>query len=410
MKPTLIVLSAGQREYREPMLRRIAERYSLLLVAPEPVTWEKEHVLASVVVDPSDTAGFVAAALQLAREYPVAGLFTYDEWCVETAATIGASLGVPQCAPAAAARCRDKWASREAMKRDGVPSAESVLVWSPDEARQAAARIGYPVVLKPRARSASFGVARVDTVDELPAAFERASSTRPKRAWEHEDGVLVEEYLPGNEISVDSVVTGGAPLPVVFARKVLGYPPHFEEIGHIVGAPERVVADPERVREVVAAAHRALGVDDTVTHTELRLTPSGPRVVEVNGRLGGGLIAELAWLATGVDIGGAAADVAAGRPATAAATATRDRVAGIRFLYAETSGTLVSRQLAGEVADAPWVARVQWLAEPGERVRAEPGRRYFARVGFVIVTADSVAGCEARMREAAQRCTVTVDP
>jgi len=220
--------------------------------------------------------------------------------------------------------------------------------------------------------------------------------------------VLIEEYLDGPEISVDSAISGAQFETAIYAKKLLGYPPYFEELGHIVAAPHLVVADPVRVRDVVRAAHEALGVDNTVTHTELRLTSAGPRIVEVNGRSGGDVISDLAWLSTGIDIAGASADIAVGIAPDL--SVTRDLVAGVRFLYADSSGVVESCRLDPEVESAPWLQRIEWLIRPGTTIRPEPGRRYFARVGFAVVTADSISECEARMESVATRAEIRTAP
>ncbi|WP_258348092.1 ATP-grasp domain-containing protein [Saccharopolyspora gregorii] len=400
MDPVLLVLSGGQSEYREYMLGKIAERYPIVLLTPDPVTWEREYITAELRIDPADTAEIVATARRAAQRYAVAGVLTYHEPCVELAAVIAAELGVPRCPPQGAARCRDKWATRLALDADGVPSAAAELVTSAAEAAEAAARIGYPVVVKPRSLSASFGVSKVDCPAELEPAFDRAFASGLPEPWEHHSGVLVEEYLDGPEISVDSAVHGGVVESPVFARKVLGYPPHFEELGHVVADPADLVADPQQVRDVVRAAHSALGVDNTVTHTELRLTARGPRLVEVNGRSGGDLIPDLAELATGVDMAAAAADVAAGVPPTL--RVVRSRVAGIRFFYTDESGVVDALELDAAEGELPWLHRVTWLVEPGTLIRPEPGRRYFARIGFAVVVAGSVSECEQRMAKVAE--------
>jgi len=43
------------------------------------------------------------------------------------------------------------------------------------------------------------------------------------------------------------------------------------------------------VPDLATAATKALRVRTGFLHTEIKVTPSGPRVIEVNGRLGGGL-------------------------------------------------------------------------------------------------------------------------
>ena len=74
--------------------------------------------------------------------------------------------------------------------------------------------------------------------------------------------------------------------------------------------------------------------------------------------------------------------------------ATRELVAGIRFFYAESAGTVAARELGSGLSGAPWIERLTWLMQPGAQVHPEPGRRYFARAGFAVVTAGTVAECE----------------
>jgi biotin carboxylase len=336
---------------------------------------------------------------------------TYHEACVELVAVIGHALGVPNCDPAAAARCRDKFAAREALARAGVPSARFALVHDAAEARAAAAAIGYPVVVKPRALTASFGVSKVDNPAELAAAVDTASANAFPEPWGFRRGLLVEEFLDGPELSVDCAAWRGHVEPVVFARKVLGYPPHFEEVGHIVAPAEQLVDDPERVRSVVRDAHRAMGIDNTVTHSEVRLTATGPRVVEVNGRLGGDVIPLVAQAATGLNLPLASADIATGREPELGTTGSR--VGGVRFFYTDAAGRVADIRLAGDgpAPDRPdWLDRVVWLVAPGGELDPRPARLHFARTGYAIVLADTPRECADRMDLMARRHVLELAP
>ncbi|MCP9964904.1 ATP-grasp domain-containing protein [Actinomadura madurae] len=283
MKPVLIVVGGGRSEYRGYILERISRKYALVLLSPQPPTWERPYIIDHLPIGAGEDDEILAAAAEAARRHPVGGVVTYHEACVELVARIGAALDLPQCPPEAAARCRDKHAAREAMRAAGVPVARGALAASADEAKRTAAEIGYPVVVKPRALTAGFGVSLVTGPAELEAAVRTAEANAFPEPWRFRPGILVEEYLDGPEISVDCAVREEHPEPVIFARKLLGHAPYFEEIGHITAPAEAVAPDPGRVRDVVVAAHRALGIRSTVTHTEVRLTASGPKVVEVNG-------------------------------------------------------------------------------------------------------------------------------
>ena len=142
--------------------------------------------------------------------------------------------------------------------------------------------------------------------------------------------VLVEEYADGPEISVDCAVYHGEVLPICLAHKEIGYPPYFEEVGHLVDGADPQLADPA-FRQLLEQAHQALGFTDGITHTEFRLTPSGPKLIEVNARLGGDLIPYLGLRATGIDPGLAAAAVACGRRPEV--IPDRKRFGAVRFCY-----------------------------------------------------------------------------
>lgn len=393
--PVILVLGSGQREYREYMLKRISERYGVVVFSGEAPTWEQEYIVDHTVIDPRDSPAIVEAARLLARRCYVVGVLTYHEPCVELAAIIGAMLGVPHCRRDAARRCRDKHAARDALRRAGVPSARSRLVRTRAEAEQAAESIGYPVVVKPRGLSASFGVSMAATPADLGPAFDTAQHCTLPEPWAHERGVVVEEYLDGPEISIDSVVVAGHVVPLIYARKLLAFPPYFEEVGHIVAPKEALVDDPGWVDSVLVGAHRGLGIDNAATHTEIRLTDDGPRVVEVNGRSGGDLIPYLGALAMGIDLPLAIADIAAGVDPDLSTSASG--VAGIRFFYPSAGGRVGGTTLAAEVADQPWLVQLTALVPPGTEVWPVPGSLYHARVAFAVVTAATVEECAARL-------------
>ena len=365
-----------------------------LLLGAEP-TWERAHVTGWTVLDLSDTVEtgpLVAAARAL--DPPPDGVLSWDEARVLQVAGIAAALGLPGGDPAAVLRCRDKRQTRQALDAAGVPQPRWAAASTVDEALAAADRIGYPVVVKPRAMAASLGVVRVDGPGELAGRFGFARDITLPGAWRYAE-VLVEELLTGPEISVDCAVHRGRVHPLCLARKEVGYPPYFEEVGHVVDAADPLLSDPELLA-VVQDAHTALGYADGVTHTELKLTPAGPALVEVNARLGGDLIPYLGLRASGVDPAAAAAAVACGRPPVLAAD--RKLVAAVRFFYPDRELTVGSVRFA----DLPSTVDLAGpLVEPGEVVAPPPAGTLFGRVAFATAVAPTAAECAAALDGAA---------
>jgi biotin carboxylase len=391
--PALLVVGSGRREFREYVLAAAAREHRLVLLDEQPPTWQLPYLRGYAVAPFADPGAVRAAARRLRAGYGVAGVFTYDEALAVLAGGVAADLGLPHAAVDAIAACRDKLRMRGVLRAAGVPSAGYREVSTMEDAGAAAAELGYPVVVKPRALAASVGVVRAGAVAELAGAFRAAAQARTAGLPEHAS-VLVEEYLDGPEISVDAVLTGTATELAVVARKQLGFAPYFEETGHLVSDPEPVPGLP-RVHEVVTAALAALGLRRGTAHVEVRLTAAGPRIVEVNPRLGGDLIPYLGQLATGVDLAAAAARIAAGGVPDLAKRWSR--AAAIRFFHATRDTVIGSVGLAMRRRPG-WLDRLTWLVGPGDAVRIDGGTAW-RRLGFAVVTGADAAQCRERLDE-----------
>jgi len=401
-RPLLVVVSSLSRS-REYFFRSVSPHYRLWLLQggagrTDEVSWELPYLVGHTVVDTLDADAMTAAVRAIPG--PVAGILSYDEARIAATAVVAERFGLPTSPPAAVLRCRDKWLTRQALAAAGVPQAASVAVASRDEAVAAAARIGYPVVLKPRNLAASFGVSRADDEAGLLAAYERARGVSlPEAPERFEQDVLVEEFLDGPEISVDAVVAGGLVEPLVVAHKQTGYSPSFEETGHLVDAADPLLTDP-RLAAVLTAAHAAVGYTTGTTHTELRRTAGGFKVIEINGRLGGDMIPLLGLLAGGPDPDLVAAAVACGRPPETARGAAR--VAGIRFYYPDEDVTVGTLELDEQLLP-PQAYEAVLLTGPGERVLLPPrGSAWESRLAHVIAVADTTDELRGALEDAAK--------
>lgn len=402
----LVVVGCGNPPYREYALRSVAQRVPTALVERTGVDWQRRYVgdrfRVADTSDADDTTRAVAALL--AGHRGPGAVLTWDETLLETTAEVARRLRLPHLGPEAARRCRDKLATRRLLAAAGVPSAAFRQVRSREEALAAADALGWPVVVKPRALAGSIGVTLAGDPGQLSRAYDQAlaASFPGIRA---PAGAIVEEYLSGPEISVDCAVSDGAVRIVNVAHKRLGFAPYFEEVGHLV-APWRHEPWADEVRSVVTDAHTALGIRTGLTHTELRRTPTGPRVVEVNGRLGGDFIPLLGTLATGVDPVAAAADLALGRPPRLVPVS--DRCAEVRFVYPEHDGIVRSLDLTA-AADAPGIVEAVPLAAPGTELLLPP-RGIVPRLAALVAVGDTPGECAAALDRAQRAVRHSLTP
>ncbi|MFC4857303.1 ATP-grasp domain-containing protein [Actinophytocola glycyrrhizae] len=401
VRPLLILVSPMGRTTRGYLLSSVAQDHRIWLFSDTEPTWERPHIVGHTVVDTLDTDLMAQAAAHV----PADAILCWDETRILPAARLAREVGLPGMDPEVVGVCRDKHLTRIACAAGEVPQAASCAVATQAEAAAVAARFGYPVVIKPRALVGSFGAALVRSPEELAAAFPHTHDmAMPEVRERFERPVLVEEFLDGPEISVDALCHGGEVTPLFLARKELGFPPYFEEVGHFVDAADPLLSD-DRLRTCLTAAHRAVGLTAAWTHTEWRLTATGPRLVEINARSGGDLIPYLGLLATGVDAGLVAADLALGRAPDIRVRSSG--VAAVRFLYPPQD--MVVGDVRVDPARLPaLVDRAEVLAQPGQHLRLPPRAHVSGRHAFVVATGATVEECRQVLDEAA--AAVVLEP
>jgi biotin carboxylase len=152
--------------------------------------------------------------------------------------------------------------------------------------------LGLPLILKPTNSSGSAGVALCQDL---------AAVTRYLHAHDYAAPILAEEFLDGPEISVEAFSAFGRHTVLAVTAKETTGAPRFIETGHRQPAALGPSAEGEVVR-LVTEMLSLIGHELGPSHTELRLTPQGPRIIETHTRPGGDGIADLTELTTGVDV------------------------------------------------------------------------------------------------------------
>jgi biotin carboxylase len=345
-----------------------------------------------IEVDLNDEDATIAQAQKLSQRFDIQGVYTLVEYRVPLAARMAEALGLGRgISYQAALNCRNKKLTRQRLAEHGVGSAQFALVRSTAEAEETLKTFALPVVVKPSNDSASFLVTRCDTVEQVldsVRAVQQRTHNWVGQAIDPE--ILIEEYLDGPEFSVEAVTIGGETRILAVTAKRLTPPPVPVEAGHTVHAP-LPEADVEAIHQLVKDALPALDVANSVTHTEVKLTSRGPRVVEVNARPGGDYIQSLVRAVTGYDlyelalhiaIGGTMADLPQHAPVASSAA--------VRFLTADHAGTLhmADPEIAASVQG---VQTLHLIFRDGQQVETTTSN--YNRLGHVIVhgTADESA-------------------
>src|SRR5690606_5837369 len=146
--------------------------------------------------------------------------------------------------------------------------------------REFAARVGYPIILKPRDAAGAAATSRVDSEHELEAAL---SLFGPGV-----QSVAVEEFVEGHEGFYDTITIGGT-VAVDFASHY--YPNVLEAMRNRWISPQYISTNRidggglyDELREMGQRVIHALGIDTSATHMEWFFGPKGLKFSEIGAR------------------------------------------------------------------------------------------------------------------------------
>ncbi|MBF6557728.1 MAG: ATP-grasp domain-containing protein [Acidimicrobiales bacterium] len=309
------------------------------------------------------------------------GMVTYFDSGMVKLADVAARLSLPFSTHETACALVDKVRQREMLSAAGLV----VPKWwrlAADVGPEAAMEVigpesSWPLVLKPRSESGSRHTFRANDAAHGAELLADIGSARQE--------MIAEEYLEGHPalhgssfadyVSVETVVSAGTMSHIAITGR---FPPAetFRETGFFVPAALDPELAPQVLRETEAALD-ALGVTVGCFHTEVKLTPDGPRIIEVNGRLGGG-IPDMVVRATGVDLFKVSLDVALGADRAFDGPEPCSQV-GYRLFLQPPPFVATVTAVAGveRLTDHPWIDSVTVHRGPGSRVDWRDGSRTF---------------------------------
>ena len=375
----LLVLGAGPAQLGLLAAARARELH-VIAVDREPSAPGFRYADRRAIVSTEDESGIE----RLAGAERVDGLIAPGiDWPVAIAARTAQRLALPHpISPETATLSTSKLRQRERFAEAGVPQPAYEVCSGAAEAAEAAGRIGFPCVIKAPDRQGQRGLTLVGSPEEVTDAVKIALDASRSAT------LLVEELVPGREVTVNAFSTGGHFHPLTVTDRLTAPLPAFGVALTHVWPSELEPAQIGGVIEAAAAAARAVGIEIGPSYTQVLLADGGPRLAKLSARVGGGHDAELCRVALGVDLNGAALSAALGEEVPPAALAPVAKVGGacVRFLVAPP-GEL--REVAGveEAFAADGIRGIRIYRRPGHRFGEF--RRGADRAGAVLAVGDS---------------------
>lgn len=305
----------------------------------------------------------------------------------------------------------DKFAMRKHLEALGGPAAAASV--AAEEATDEKSllvfgqRYGYPFIVKPSNVTASLGVHRVDGPEDIPGVWRQVEELRERTdlqwAGFFEVGPhMVEEYIDGPEYSVEAFSFDGRHVVVAVTEKLTS---GFVELGH---------AQPARIDERAEAALigcatmflDAIGQTHAASHTEIKLTANGPKIIEGHNRIGGDRIVDLLEAAYGVDFELLTVGAPFGLTEPLAQRPPLVRAAATRFLLGEP-GEVIEVVGADAVRDHPDVLGLDVTVRPGSVIR--PGSNW-DRCGQVVAVGTDTDSVLRLCAELTERISIRTKP
>ena len=408
-----VLLLMPSATYRAPDFLAAAERLGVEVVVGSDYEQPLEGLTggATLSADFRNPAAGARRIETFAAEYALDAIVAVDDAGCVLAALASDRLRLPHNAVAAVEAARNKHLFRRRLAAAGLPTPHFRTVALNADPHAAAAVQRFPCVLKPLALAASRGVIRADDPEEFVAAFERIGAllARPDVAAECGGAareILVEGYIPGEEVSLEGLLEhGDLRVLALFDKPDPLEGPYFGETIYLT--PSRLPdARQDEVAQSAERAARALGLRHGPVHAELRLNDAGIWPVEIAARSIGGLCSRTLTFGAGVSLEELLLQHAIAAPI--ASFARERRPSGVMMLPVPGAGTLRAVHGLERARAVPGVEAVTITAHVGRELEPLPEGGVYP--GFIFAKGDTPAAVERALRDAAAALTLEIAP
>ena len=394
----LMILGAGILQL--PAIKK-AKNMGLEVIAvdmdPHAIGFNEKDVICEVI-STIDTENVLHAA----KKHSIDGIMTIaSDMPMRTVAFVAKELGLKGISEKTAYMATNKAEMMECFKQAGVPVPSFFKVNNEKDFKAAVNNFSDCCIVKPVDSSGSRGVVLFDDTSNAQKA-NRVYQYSKK--YSKSGDVIVEEYMQGQEVSVESISINGICHVIQITDKVTTGAPYFVEMGH--SQPSRLSKEiKERIIEITKMAVNAIGIKDGPSHTEIIVTNDGPKIVELGARLGGdNITTHLVPLSTGIDMVEATIKVALGD--SFSLTSKWSKGAAIKYIKGDI-GTIKEIQGLEEAQKVNNVCQISMQHRAGDK--SDVIRNSLDRIGFIIAKGDTADEAINNCEKALNKINVVVE-
>jgi len=342
------------------------------------------------------------AIIKAAREYRIDGIMTMaSDMPMRSVAAAAEKLGLVGISVETALKATNKSLMRACWSEAGVPIPAFYKVSEFDEYLEAIRRLNGRCIVKPADNSGSRGVYLIEDAGNR-ALIEHAYGYSKKNS--RCGDLVVEEYMSGPEVSVESLSQDGETTIIAITDKLTTGAPKFVEMGH--SQPSMLESGVRRaIEQAAVSAIKAIGIENGPAHTEIIVTEAGPKIVELGARLGGdNITSHLVPLSTGVDLIRCCIDIAMGEKPEISKTISM----GSAIRYFETpTGRIAGIEGIEEAQHIEGIRQISFVRKIGDTIGEI--NHSGDRIGFVIAQATDAGTAILRCQEAMARIVIRME-
>lgn len=373
-KKSILVFGVG--ELQCSIIRR-AKLKGLFTIGIDPCADAvcKDEVDAFEIVGGQDFEGTCA----IVEKYGVDAIVTAaTDKPLVMMARIAEKYGFPFYSIETAQWSTDKYQMKQRFLEGGVPCACGRLIAKAEEADD----LYYPLIVKPRDNSGSRGVKLCRNKEELQEAMQEALQ------YSHLDTVLVEEYIEGQEYSIEGLHYEGKSEVIQFTEKTTTEFPYNVELAH--KQPANLTENQKNdIRELVSKIAKCMHFENCPSHTELKINERGIFIIETSPRLGGDYITStLVPLSTGINMEDQLLNIALGEKVDTQ-TGRVEKASGVCFFCLPEGIVKKIDPQINDVATWPGVYSFELKLKEGDEVHQITSS--LNRYGEVIVEGENMS-------------------
>ena len=259
-------------------------------------------------------------------------------------------------------------------------------------------KIKYPCISKPTDNAGSRGVMYIENEKELLKAIKYSKKNG------RSGNIIIEEYLNGNEVSVEVMVINKVAHILQVTDKITTGAPHFVEMGHV--QPSRLDRDSiKKIKDLAIKAIKAVNIITGPVHVEIMLTKEGPKMIELGARMGGDCItSHLVPLSTGIDMIKATIDLALGNKVNI--DSKYEKGSSIYFLKSNP-GTIKKITGIDECKKCNDIKQVVILKKLGDKISEISSSS--DRIGYIISQSETANKAKSACENASKKIKIEVN-